>query len=121
MIGWCYTNVIYYGHRSTHAEFYTVGNGVGMIWLDDVICTKTSDGIDMCRHRGWGMHECNHGEDVGVRCIGGYEIFQGNKMNIPIWKKKIITCLWFLSFYFVNQHDLSFISVKFNLLIWLIV
>lgn len=88
MIGWCYTNVIYYGHRSTHAEFYTAGNGVGMIWLDDVICTKTSDGIDMCRHRGWGMHDCSHGEDVGVRCIGGYEIFQGNKMNIPIWKKK---------------------------------
>lgn len=87
MIRWCYTNVIYYGHRSTHAEFYTVGNGVGMIWLDDVICTKTSDGIDMCRHRGWGMHDCSHGEDVGVRCIGGYEIFQGNKMNIPIWKK----------------------------------
>ncbi|VDI02394.1 Hypothetical predicted protein [Mytilus galloprovincialis] len=64
--------------RSTHAEFYTAGNGVGMIWLDDVICTKTSDGIDMCRHRGWGMHDCSHGEDVGVRCIGGYEIFQGD-------------------------------------------
>ncbi|XP_071138604.1 uncharacterized protein [Mytilus edulis] len=64
--------------RSTHAGFYTAPNGVGIIWLDDVHCTKKTNGIDMCRHTEWGIHDCSHGEDVGVRCLGGYDIFQGD-------------------------------------------
>lgn len=68
----CFFNI-----RSTNAAFYTAGNGTGMIWLDDVNCSNKTSGIDMCRHLGWGIHNCGHSEDVGVRCYGGYETFTG--------------------------------------------
>ncbi|CAC5422959.1 Neurotrypsin,Scavenger receptor cysteine-rich type 1 protein M130,Mucin-like protein,Hemicentin-1,Thrombospondin-2,Semaphorin-5A [Mytilus coruscus] len=64
--------------RSTNAQFYTAGNGEGMIWLDDVVCSKTKAGIDMCSNTGWGISDCSHLEDVGVRCYGSVEIFQGD-------------------------------------------
>lgn len=87
-IKWYYAYAKYYDNRSTHAGFYTAPNGVGIIWLDDVHCTKKTNGIDMCRHTEWGIHDCSHGEDVGVRCLGGYDIFQGNKINIYKIKNK---------------------------------
>ena len=47
------------------------------IWLDDLHCP---DGLDRhgdtpatlfdCHHAGPGLHNCDHGEDVGVRCTG---------------------------------------------------
>ncbi|XP_052084656.1 neurotrypsin-like [Mytilus californianus] len=64
--------------RSSNAEFYTAGNGDGMIWLDDVNCTKTKAGIDMCSNIGWGVNNCGHSEDVGVRCYGSHQIFKGD-------------------------------------------
>lgn len=70
-------NAFFFNIRSTNAAFYTAGNGKGMIWLDEVNCTKTAAGLDMCRHLGWGIHNCGHSEDVGVRCYGGYETFTG--------------------------------------------
>ncbi|XP_076080008.1 adhesion G protein-coupled receptor B2-like [Mytilus galloprovincialis] len=44
-----------------------------MIWLDDVNCTTTTPSIDMCNHKGWGINNCGHSEDVGVRCHGSFE------------------------------------------------
>lgn len=45
--------------------------GEGQIWLDDVQCTGWEDRLDHCLTRGWGVNDCNHGEDAGVRCAEG--------------------------------------------------
>ncbi|PNH05364.1 Macrophage receptor MARCO, partial [Tetrabaena socialis] len=50
---------------------YTHGNGVGPIQLDDVECNpEAHDYLWQCAHAGWGSHDCNHGEDVGIICDG---------------------------------------------------
>ncbi|XP_027147358.1 deleted in malignant brain tumors 1 protein-like [Larimichthys crocea] len=49
------------------------GPGPGQIWMDDVSCTGSESGLSDCFHRGFGTHNCNHGQDVGVMCS---ELFQ---------------------------------------------
>ena len=38
------------------------------IWLDNLKCRGTESSLMECRHRGWGMSNCGHNEDVGVVC-----------------------------------------------------
>jgi len=44
--------------------------GSGPIWLDDVVCTDASCQTDLsqCSHAGWGVHDCDHYEDVYIAC-----------------------------------------------------
>ena len=57
-----------------HSAFY--GPGSGQIWLDDTICVGTEGTIGNCSHRGWGSHDCHHGEDASVKCSSGsYRVF----------------------------------------------
>jgi len=44
------------------------GAGSGQIWLDDVQCNGTETDIADCQHNGWGVHNCDHDEDVSVSC-----------------------------------------------------
>ncbi len=53
------------GYKKAH-----YGRGFGPIWLDNVGCKGTEQRIADCPHRGWGTHNCGHGEDYGVNCTG---------------------------------------------------
>ncbi|NXD94842.1 DMBT1 protein, partial [Chaetorhynchus papuensis] len=44
------------------------GPGSGRIFLDDVQCRGDEPSLQMCRHNGWGVHNCWHGEDASVIC-----------------------------------------------------
>ena len=44
------------------------GSGSGRIWLNFVDCDGTESNIGYCLHEGWGYNECEHKDDVGVRC-----------------------------------------------------
>ena len=44
------------------------GAGSGQIWLDNVRCDPAFTRLDECASQGWGVHDCDHMEDAGVRC-----------------------------------------------------
>ena len=44
------------------------GGGNGAIFLDEVDCNGQEERLEHCRHRGIGVENCEHSEDVGVIC-----------------------------------------------------
>ena len=49
--------------NSTH-----YGEGSGQIWLNNVSCVSNESNIVNCSHGGWGIHDCFHSKDAGVKC-----------------------------------------------------
>jgi len=45
---------------------YTTNDGP--IWLDKLQCNGTERDVAECSHNGWGVHNCQHREDVAVSC-----------------------------------------------------
>ena len=45
-----------------------VQDGIGQIWLDDVVCTGNETDLNNCIHLPYGINDCTHAEDIGVRC-----------------------------------------------------
>jgi Notch-like protein/deleted-in-malignant-brain-tumors protein 1 len=43
-------------------------HSTGQIWLDDVRCDGDESSLFLCRHRGWGNHNCHLGAAVAVYC-----------------------------------------------------
>ena len=44
------------------------GSSSKPIWLDDVICTGSESQLINCNHRGLGVENCGHSEDIGIGC-----------------------------------------------------
>ncbi|XP_072024719.1 scavenger receptor cysteine-rich domain-containing protein DMBT1-like [Amphiura filiformis] len=60
------------------------GEGIGPIFLDNVVCVGTESTLEACASSGWGIHDCLHSEDVaiacsnaGIRLVGGLNEFEG--------------------------------------------
>ena len=50
------------------AESLFDAEGSGQIWMDDLNCDGTETSLDQCQFRGFGSHNCDHEEDVGLSC-----------------------------------------------------
>ena len=44
------------------------GYGSGRIWLDDLKCNNSENGLFDCTYNRWGEHNCDHDEDMGIAC-----------------------------------------------------
>ncbi|KAM7357569.1 uncharacterized protein ACRADG_002858 isoform 2-T2 [Cochliomyia hominivorax] len=77
-----------YGKPEIAKNIY--GPGTGPIWLDQVSCLGNETKIDECNHWSWGENNCNHTEDVGLKCTAGHKpnLVKTNEPTAAVVKSK---------------------------------
>lgn len=76
MMGWT---------RATHIyKNNTYGPGSGFIWLDDLRCLGFENSVENCLHMPWGVSNCDHTEDVGLRCTSDSDTSTGSPSEAAI-------------------------------------
>lgn len=68
VIGFVAIYVSFWRSGAIQKQSAQYGQGSGNIVLDDVNCRGPETFIRCCVHNGYMVHNCNHGEDVGVVC-----------------------------------------------------
>ncbi|XP_071508584.1 scavenger receptor cysteine-rich domain-containing protein DMBT1-like [Diadema antillarum] len=67
------------GYEGVSHSSETFEAGTGPIHLDDVSCVGTESRLSYCSHREpWGSNNCQHSEDVGVRCNTYESAYEGD-------------------------------------------
>ncbi|XP_055956209.1 macrophage receptor MARCO-like, partial [Patella vulgata] len=56
-----------WGSVSTESRIFVKGSGP--IYMDNVQCRGNENMLTKCVYNGWGKHNCQHAEDIGVRCF----------------------------------------------------
>ncbi|XP_072024616.1 scavenger receptor cysteine-rich domain-containing protein DMBT1-like [Amphiura filiformis] len=57
------------------------GRGEGDISLDEVKCNGDESDLSWCLHRGYGVHNCDHSDDAGVKCNDGQPLVDVRLVN----------------------------------------
>ena len=70
-VSFCCIHIHAGGKVYTGAHF---GAGSGLIFLDDVQCTSSSDQLLECPSRPIMSHNCHHSDDAGVGCNGMFDL-----------------------------------------------
>ncbi|RXG58518.1 Neurotrypsin [Armadillidium vulgare] len=73
MLGWAGSVAIYKNNS------FGVGNGP--IWLDGLRCLGNELSVDTCHHERWGSTNCDHTEDLGVKCTAN--LLKAEKNDTP--------------------------------------
>ena len=85
-------NMLGYGYvGQVMRRAYRYGVRRAPIWLDDVRCSGTETSIFNCPHRGWGIHNCGHDEDVAVSCYNEVRLVgaDGFKGRLEVYRNGI--------------------------------
>ena len=64
------TVCIQLGYSGAVTYYYNAhfGEGTGTIWMDNVQCAADNNCLGNCTFNGYAVHNCQHREDVSVRC-----------------------------------------------------
>lgn len=69
-----------YKSASSFTKRASYGEGVGIIWLDNVQCDGVEESLLFCSHLGLATHNCQHSEDSGVVCSSKWSSFSVSRM-----------------------------------------